>query len=103
MTREEAIKELTEWCEQMKSHGVPEYGMKYMALGMAIEALQEQKQGEWIEDGYCDRHCVCSHCGGSSGTQFDGVQPMPLKTKLCPNCGARMLNINSKRITEIGE
>lgn len=46
--------------------------------------------GEWVEDGYCDQQCVCSHCGGSSGTQFDGVQPIPLKTKFCPNCGAYM-------------
>lgn len=39
MTREEALKELAEWREQMKNHGVPDYGKKLMALDMAIEAL----------------------------------------------------------------
>ena len=39
MTREEALKELAEWREQMKNHGVPDYGKKLMALGVALEAL----------------------------------------------------------------
>ena len=43
MTREEAIHELTEWREQMKNHGVPNWSAKLNALDMAIEALQEQK------------------------------------------------------------
>ena len=40
MTREEALKELAEWREQMKNHGVPDYGKKLTALGVAIEALE---------------------------------------------------------------
>lgn len=52
--------------------------------------LVDRPTGEWIEDKYCDQHCICSNCGGSSGTQFDGVQLIPLKTKFCPNCGAYM-------------
>lgn len=48
----------------------------------------EPKTGEWICKG--DDYAVCSECGGSSGTQFDGVEPIPLKTNYCPNCGARM-------------
>lgn len=39
MDRAEAIKELTQWCDQMKSHGVPNYGKKLTALDLAIEAL----------------------------------------------------------------
>lgn len=41
MDREVAIKELTQWRDQMKSHGVPNYGKKLTALDLAIEALQE--------------------------------------------------------------
>lgn len=44
MTREEALKELAEWREQMKNHGVPDYGKKLMALGVAIEALSNAEQ-----------------------------------------------------------
>ena len=39
MDRAEAIKELTQWRDQMKSHGVPNYGKKLTALDLAIEAL----------------------------------------------------------------
>ncbi len=56
----------------------------------ALHKVADRPTAEWIEDGYYDRHCVCSNCGGSSGTQFDGVQPIPRKTKFCPNCGAKM-------------
>ena len=44
-------------------------------------------QGEWVEKG---EYAECSICGAHSGTQFDGVEPIPLKTKFCPCCGARM-------------
>lgn len=43
--------------------------------------------GEWIDKG---DDAECSRCGAHSGTQFDGVEPIPLKTKFCHNCGARM-------------
>lgn len=47
----------------------------------------EVAQGEWI----CkDDYAVCSKCGGSSGTQFDGVEPIPKTTAFCPNCGVKM-------------
>ena len=39
MDRVEAIRELTQWRDQMKSHGVPNYGKKLTALDLAIEAL----------------------------------------------------------------
>lgn len=48
----------------------------------------EAAQGEWICKG--DDYAVCSECGGSSGTQFDGVEPIPRTTAFCPHCGARM-------------
>lgn len=47
----------------------------------------EAAQGEWIDKG---EYAECSICGAHSGTQFDGVEPIPLKSNFCPNCGARM-------------
>ena len=42
MDRGEAIQELKQWRDQMKSHGVPDYGKKLTALDLAIEALKER-------------------------------------------------------------
>ena len=47
----------------------------------------EVEQGEWI---YKGDYAICSKCGGSSGTQFDGVEPIPRVTPFCPHCGTRM-------------
>lgn len=33
---------------------------------------------------------VCTECGGRSGTQYDGVELIPLMTQFCQNCGAKM-------------
>lgn len=45
------------------------------------------EQGEWICKG---DYAICSKCGGSSGTQFDGVERTPRTTTFCPHCGRRM-------------
>ena len=45
------------------------------------------RHGRWIEKG---EYAVCMECGGRSGIQYDGVEPIPLMTQFCPNCGARM-------------
>lgn len=47
----------------------------------------DRPQGEWIDKG---DYAVCSNCGTHSGTQFDGIEPVPRKTNFCPNCGAKM-------------
>lgn len=66
------------------------------AIDMAIEALKEQRpHGKWIDKG---EYAECSICGGCSGTQFDGVEPIPLKTDFCPNCGASM-SANDRQVT----
>lgn len=57
------------------------------AVDMAIEALSAERTGEWIDKG---EYAECSMCGAHSGTQFDGVEPIPLKTNYCPNCGVKM-------------
>ena len=45
------------------------------------------RHGRWIDKG---KYAVCTECGGRSGTQYDGVEPIPLMTQFCPNCGAIM-------------
>lgn len=37
--------------------------------------------GHWIEDGYQDEPCVCSHCGVPGSEEFT----------YCPHCGVKML------------
>ena len=48
MNREEAQEQLTEWLEQMRNHGVPNWSAKLTALDMAIKALND-----WTE--YSDK------------------------------------------------
>ena len=45
------------------------------------------RHGRWIAKG---EYTVCTECGGRSGTQYEGVEPIPLMTQFCPNCGAKM-------------
>ena len=45
------------------------------------------RHGRWIDKG---EYAVCTECGGRSGTQYDGVEPIRLMTQFCPNCGAKM-------------
>ena len=45
------------------------------------------RHGRWIDKG---EYAVCTECGGRSGTQYDSVEPIPLMTQFCPNCGAIM-------------
>lgn len=64
--------------------------------------------GEWIEDGYAEKPCVCSHCGEEAqyisrfeetfdydwdenlqSTGYEEIREY-IKTPYCPNCGAEM-------------
>ena len=45
------------------------------------------RHGRWIDKG---EYAVCTECGERSGTQYDGVEPIPLMTQFCPSCGAKM-------------
>lgn len=92
MTNEEAIK-ILQHCgaENFCPHYISTtncYGCNMRdALDMAIKALSAERTGEWIDKG---EYAECSICGAHSGIQFDGVEPVPLKTKFCHNCGAEM-------------
>ena len=45
------------------------------------------RHGKWDDEG---EYAVCMECGGRSGIKYDGVEPIPLMTQFCPNCGCRM-------------
>ena len=45
------------------------------------------RHGRWIDKG---EYGVCAEGGGRSGTQYDSVEPIPLMTQFCPNCGAKI-------------
>ena len=55
--------------------------------GMKAADVAPVRHGRWIDKG---EYAVCAECGGRSGTQYDGVEPIPLMTQFCPNCGAKM-------------
>lgn len=61
----------------------------------ALKAIPstDRPRGEWIDRG---EYAECLICGAHSGTQFDGVEPIPLKTNYCPNCGVRMKGVNNE-------
>ena len=52
-----------------------------------VKVFVPVRPGRWIDKG---EYAVCTECGGRSGTQYDGVEPIPLTTQFCPNCGAKM-------------
>ena len=47
----------------------------------------EIRHGKWVNKG---DYAIYTECGERSGTQYDGVEPIPLMTKFCSNCGAKM-------------
>ena len=61
---------------------IPSFRVKQM-----MEHYTPVRHGQWIDKG---EYAVCTECGGRSGTQYDGVELIPLMTQFCPNCGAIM-------------
>ena len=66
--------------------------------GMKAADVAPVRHGRWIDKG---EYAVCTECGGRSGTQYDGVEPVPLMTQFCPNCGAKMY-VDSKEGADNG-
>ena len=60
--------------------------IKKIPKGIIVD-VSPVRHGWWIDKG---EYAVCTECGGQSGTQYDGVEPIPLMTQFCPNCGAKM-------------
>lgn len=82
MTREEAIKILNSLflvAEVLKVGKEKRREIKE-ALNMAIEALSEERTGEWVDRNDEDVWNYCSVCGEQSIDLFD----------YCPKCGAKM-------------
>ena len=55
--------------------------------GIQAADVAPVRHGRWIDKG---EYAVCTECGGRSGTQYDGVEPVPLRAQFCQNCGAKM-------------
>lgn len=88
MTKEQAIEVLHELEGTI-------YETQQLALGMAIQSLEERKQGKWIID---DKehgriwHCHCSNCKKDPQDYIGGSENWWLVSlpDYCPNCGAKM-------------
>lgn len=87
MTRQEAIKYLTEWNNAIIDRGDTLNSHAVQALIMAIEAIeaiealeQEPKRGKWLDYLEEGLKWKCSECDSKFTTPWN----------YCPNCGARM-------------
>ena len=60
--------------------------IKKIPKGIIVD-VAPVRHGWWIDKG---EYAVCTECGGRSGTQYDGVEPIPLMTQFCPNCECHM-------------
>ena len=72
--------------EKIECPGEPLVYWHDIEAAPTVDAV-EVVHGRWIDKG---EYAVCTECGGRSGTQYDGVEPIPLMTQFCPNCGAKM-------------
>lgn len=58
-----------------------------MVFNTAAADVVPARHGKWVNKG---DYAVCTECGERSGMQYDGVEPIPLMTKFCSNCGSKM-------------
>lgn len=58
--------------------------INYLLAG--TPTIEERKKGKWIDRG---DYCVCNQCWHME-QQFNGVEPIPLRTPFCAICGADM-------------
>ena len=72
--------------EKIECPGEPRVYWYDIEAAPTVDAV-EVVHGRWIDKG---EYAVCTECGGRSGTQYDGVEPIPLMTQFCPNCGEKM-------------
>lgn len=85
MTKQEARAYVIKHCNPDYPKGKTEWER---AINMAIKALSDRPQGEWIwqlaDNGWVDH--ICSVCGYTENTDIH----VSLGWKYCPNCGAKM-------------
>lgn len=87
MTNKEAIV----WLKETKKHYGEYHEKADEALALAIKALEERPQGEWIERTNritLDTYYECSNCK-EPWTTIEGT-PWQNMMNYCPNCGAEM-------------
>ena len=84
MTNEEAILYMTLYRQKLLG-SVSDLDKDIEAYDMAIEALQEQKEGHWIDDNENHGTC-CSECG----KWYSHKEITKREVKWCSECGARM-------------
>ena len=95
MTKEEAIKELQEAHDTIRSYDIDSNESRLMtALNMAIKALeQEPKTGHWVNAKvgklFPSNDFKCSNCGNI--LDFNGVNCGRGDANFCPNCGVKMV------------
>ena len=83
MTKEEAISTLSEIRAEYNCYELRDERIRYHALSMGIEALEERKHGEWGKiDNWTSK---CSICGKVTLTLSHHK-----KYNFCPHCGARL-------------
>ena len=63
------------------------YAENFINAAPTVDAVEVVRRGRWLDKG---EYAVCTECGGRSGTQYDGVELIPLMTQFCPNCGCHM-------------
>ena len=78
--------------EHPNAYHLTNYATLILREAPTVDAV-EVVHGRWIDKG---EYAVCTECGGRSGTQYDGVEPIPLMTQFCPNCGADMRGSNDE-------
>ena len=85
--RSDAIKVV--WGEDIdpSEDGVVFEAQSHVDRDIRLILSADRPQGEWIDKG---DYAECSKCGAKSGTQYNGVEPVPFKSKFCSNCGAKM-------------
>ena len=98
MTKEEAISTLSEIRAEYNCYELLDERIRYHALSMGIEALEERKHGKWIDhqyDGLNKSILYAIECSACNDV-FTEVDPTkkPIKYKFCPNCGADMRGDN---------
>lgn len=84
---EHIVDENTLWKEHTYPSEPVEIPFPDWIVGFVNKYFADRPTGEWVDKG---DYAECSSCGAHSGTQFDGVEPIPLKTNFCPNCGNYM-------------
>lgn len=97
MKIEDAIRRYESWAEDdridLRIRKEHEQIAEWLKELQRLRPLADRPQGQWIDRG---DHAECSNCGANSGTQYDGVEPIPLKTNFCPHCGAHMKGIDNE-------